>query len=249
MEPAEHLDTLERESNRLFAAIAGNLDASVPTCPGWTGHDLVAHLGRVYTSVGLHVREHATEMIPADRVPPAPEGAAVVDFARGARDRLVADLRDADPSVPVWTWSGTKTMAFYFRRMAHETTVHRVDAELAAGVPVAPVAAESGCDGIDELIDLVIPFRLARWPHALPLAPVRLRCLETGRAWHLEADAERTGLVSATSPASSSAAGTEVVAGGGMLYLFLEERVAVDHPELEIHGDAALAQAWAELSP
>ena len=42
-------------------------------------------------------------------------------------------------------------MGFWFRRMAHETVIHRVDAELAAGLPTAHVPDDLAIDGIDEV--------------------------------------------------------------------------------------------------
>jgi hypothetical protein len=36
--------------------------------------------------------------------------------------------------------------------MAQETVIHRVDAELAAGAPVAVIPGDLAADGIDELL-------------------------------------------------------------------------------------------------
>jgi MDMPI C-terminal domain len=44
--------------------------------------------------------------------------------------------------------------------MVHETTVHRVDVQAAAGGPVHPIDAEVALDGIDELLFLWFSHRL-----------------------------------------------------------------------------------------
>ena len=52
---------------------------------------------------------------------------------------------------------------FWSRRQAHEIALHRVDMELArpgdAGPP-DPIESELACDGIDEFLEQVVPFRL-----------------------------------------------------------------------------------------
>lgn len=58
---------------------------------------------------------------------------------------LVGTLRAAGPDVGVWSWA---------RRMAHEVTVHRADATLAAGLPYE-VAADIAADTIDEWPQIV----------------------------------------------------------------------------------------------
>ena len=69
--------------------------------------------------------------------------------------RLYAALVDADPSAPAMTFGRDRTMAFWFRRMAHETLVHRVDAEQAHGYQSA-VDLDLAVDGVAELFDVYI---------------------------------------------------------------------------------------------
>lgn len=246
IEPARHLDTLVSESTRLLAVATGGIGRPVPTCPEWTVADLLVHVGRVYRSVALHVREAATEMIPPDRVAPAPSAEAALEFASAGRDEVVAALEGADPEAPVWTWAGPQPMAFYFRRMAHETAVHRVDVELAADSEVTPVSDVRGADGIDELLDLVLPFALGRWPKALPAEPLTLEghC----GAWRCSSADGSVQVVRAPGfdvvPDGATVAGAD-----GLLYLLLEGRVATDHPELEVTGQAAIIDAWVAASP
>jgi hypothetical protein len=47
--------------------------------------------------------------------------------------------------------------------MAHETLIHRIDAELGAREPVATVPPELAVDGIDELLKVFVAYSVATW--------------------------------------------------------------------------------------
>lgn len=158
MEPEQHLAHLEADVERLLEAAAGVLDEPVAACPGWTVTDLVAHQAGVYRFVIAQLRaEPHGELARFDPPEPGPP----LEVLREAADELLATLRATDPSEHRPNWAGEPTAAFWFRRMAQETLVHRLDAELAAGVegPVDPVLA---LDGIDELGDTFLRFAAQR---------------------------------------------------------------------------------------
>ena len=52
----------------------------------------------------------------------------------------------------MWAWGSDQHARFWPRRMLHETTVHRADAELAGGTDPS-VDDAVGIDGVDELLD------------------------------------------------------------------------------------------------
>jgi hypothetical protein len=66
---------------------------------------------------------------------------------------LIAEFSARQPAdaVPSW-YDPDETVAFWIRRMAQETVVHRIDAELAAGLPVTPVPDDLAVDGVDEVL-------------------------------------------------------------------------------------------------
>jgi uncharacterized protein (TIGR03083 family) len=65
-------------------------------------------------------------------------------------------FKESGPTTPSATWwPADQTVGFWARRMAHETAVHRVDAELAAGESMA-VDADLATDGIDELLRVML---------------------------------------------------------------------------------------------
>ncbi|MBN2623563.1 MAG: maleylpyruvate isomerase N-terminal domain-containing protein, partial [Acidimicrobiales bacterium] len=49
MRPDRYLDLVEQDGRRLAeVAAAGDLDAPIPSCPGWAVRDCVVHTGEVY---------------------------------------------------------------------------------------------------------------------------------------------------------------------------------------------------------
>src|SRR4029450_10613853 len=68
------------------------------------------------------------------------------------------------PEGPAGTWYGPdQTVGFWIRRMAQETVIHRIDAELGTGQPIAPVPADLALDGIDELLKVFVGDGVAEW--------------------------------------------------------------------------------------
>ena len=153
----DHEGFCQRAENEIAAlaeviATAPDIASDVPSCPGWTFADLAQHTGDVHRWATTIVETRATARVPfpeADSPWASPDGWAQW-LTSGARP-LLAALRSAGPLTPVWSWGPGRTSGWWARRMLHETTVHRADAELALGVgPVIdPVVA---ADGIDEFL-------------------------------------------------------------------------------------------------
>ncbi len=130
--------------------------APVPTCPGWTMAGLAKHLGITHRWVEHIVRNGLSERIPQRDVPadlPADDAGRPAWLAEGGA-RLVATLGAAGPEAPVWTLPGMGRAAFWPRRMLHETTVHRADAELALGAE-PEIAPDAAADGLEEYLDIL----------------------------------------------------------------------------------------------
>jgi uncharacterized protein (TIGR03083 family) len=130
----------------------------VPTCPDWTLADLIEHTGFV------HRWQTAAVRAPSDGAPdpatwrhgPDP-GQALAEWFRAGVDEAIRVLSAVEPTEPRWTWAGPGTAAWYTRRISQETLVHRIDAELAAGVAPSPVDPAFAVDGVDEMCDVFIP--------------------------------------------------------------------------------------------
>lgn len=141
------------------AARETGLDATVPSCPGWTVGDLLSHLTGIYVGREVVVREGLHER-PAQQE--APGGDAIEAF-ESSLTRLVATLRGSDLSREVWTFVGPRPASWWSRRMAQETVIHRADAELAAGRTPPRVDAVVAVDGIDEMLTVFVAEALTRY--------------------------------------------------------------------------------------
>ncbi len=130
---------------------AADLTQPVPSCPDWTLRQLATHVGRAHRWAAEIVRTRSTEFIPFRSVP---DGRFPDDTAQGpgwltaGADRLITEVSQAGTD-PVWAFGVMRPPAFWARRMAHETAVHRADGQLATGAePV--IEPDIAADGIDE---------------------------------------------------------------------------------------------------
>jgi uncharacterized protein (TIGR03083 family) len=158
VEVGEHIGALDRDGRLLLdAARASGLDAPVPTCPDWRVRDLLAHVHYVHRWAAAYVADALTEMVPepdeAELLAIAPPDDALLARMEESHAELVRALASAPADLFCWTFlPAPSPLAMWARRQAHETAIHRVDAELAAGR--SPTAFDPGfaADGIDELL-------------------------------------------------------------------------------------------------
>lgn len=149
--PADYRRWLVQDAGRLRAAAAAAPAEAVPTCPGWVGRDLVDHVGEVFAhkvaTLRLGRRPNEGER------PWAPDDDTVFGWYDERLAELLAELDARDPDDRAWTFiASDQTVRFWWRRMAHETAIHRVDAELAAGLALSPHDEAQAADGVAELL-------------------------------------------------------------------------------------------------
>lgn len=182
MRDADYQSRIATEAALLrTAAIALDADTPVPTCSGWTVWRLIQHLGRVFDMV-IRVIQTADPQSPPIRVAPPPGDVfAVFDHQLATMLDLLATT---DPATPVWHFTPTapKTAAFWSRRMAHEVTMHRIDAHAAAGTDSA-VDPDFAADGIDEVLTRLIQGRTDSWSVGTSAGTVLYHAADAGRAW------------------------------------------------------------------
>lgn len=143
---------IEADARLLLDAARSAPGAAVPTCPGWAARDVVDHVGSVYAHKVACIRLGRR---PAEKdLPDVPDDDDdLFAWFHQQLAELVHELQSRDPAAPAWTWfDDDQTVGFWARRMAHETAIHRVDAELAADS--APTAHDEALalDGVDELL-------------------------------------------------------------------------------------------------
>ncbi|PRY56964.1 maleylpyruvate isomerase family mycothiol-dependent enzyme [Glycomyces artemisiae] len=223
------------------AALAAAPDAKVPSCPEWTATDLLDHVTGVYDHKIQSMRL-LREPAEADRIA---RGGVAVERFDAALAELLAEFDDRGPESLAHTWYGPdQTVGFWIRRMAQETVVHRVDAELAAGLPVAEIDAALALDGIDEMATVMLAWGSRAYREWVADAVTANLGLEVG----LDAG-ERAWTVSVTAAGIDVAdgAGTGTVVSGtpGELLCWLWRRLPVD--AVTVDGKADDAQALYDL--
>ncbi len=250
MKVAEHIDALDAAGQALAEAAAeAGPDAAVPTCPGWRIRDLLRHTTTVHRWATAFVAEGHTSYRPAAREPDL-DGDALLAHYREGLDGLVAALRAAPEGLECWTFlPAPSPLAFWARRQAHETTVHRADAESALPTGAGMVDPVLAADGIDELL---------RGFHARDRSRVRtpeprllrVRATDTGDVWtvRLSGDAPRTERTAVEPGATfgEPAADTELSGTADLLYLYLWNRLPAD--AVTLTGGPDLAALWRETS-
>jgi uncharacterized protein (TIGR03083 family) len=253
VEIAEHLDALRRQGELMAsAAAAAGLPAAVPSCPAWQVKDLLRHTGYIHRWAARHITEGPAEVIDG---PPEAEilrgGAAdedLLDWFRTGHAALVDTLAQADPAVAGATFMPAPSpLAFWTRRQAHETAIHRADAELAAGPP-PEYPAGFAADGIDELIMGFGQRRKYQPSDGSIAGPGLLRVVtaDTGHAWSVAA---RQGLLQPQRETGAAAAygadaGCTVSGLASGLYLYLWNRAGAAQAGVTVTGDPRLLASW-----
>lgn len=243
MDVATWTEALRFEGVRMAdAAGSTSPDAPVPSCPDWAVRDLVRHTGGVHRwATGVVATPH-TEVwaVGLDEVVGTwPTDAALVGWFREGHAGLAAALEAAPPDLECWTFlRAPSPLAHWARRQAHETTIHRVDTELAAGQAVSPVDARLAADGVDELLCGFVP-RRSTGLHASTPTVLRVRASDTNEAWVLRMDAE--GVSAARVEADGDTGGAAACTVSGVaedLYLALWNRGRTE--TLAVEGDGAV---------
>ena len=135
------LDALEAQAGLVRFALAGggdpavvDLAAPVASCPDWSVHDLVAHLGAVNWWGGQTVRSPDPDARAGgrrevqDSAPPVAAGAAALaDWYAAIAGEMIETFTEADPDTAVWAFTAPGRPDFWLRRQLHETAVHESD--------------------------------------------------------------------------------------------------------------------------
>jgi uncharacterized protein (TIGR03083 family) len=245
MDRSELLDLVRAEGTALLShARAAGLDAPVPDCPEWDVRRLVQHMAKVHQRTEAVVRTQAAVPPRSSEFPRFADDEALFDQATATLDRLVTTLAAADPSAPAWNFTGTdEVAAFWFRRMAHETAIHRVDTERAAGRVATPVGTDAAVDGIDELLAVMLPGFFPTRSSELA-ATIHVHCTDAEGEWMVTfAD----GQVQVSREHGKGDLAVRGPAAG--LFLFVWNRTTVEAGGLQTFGDPTLLDDWAALVP
>ncbi len=222
------------------------LGLPVPSCPDWSVGDLVRHLGAIYRRVRRHAGtgqagvawEPLTQ--PADT--PAATDEQVLAWFADEKAQLDAFLEALDPDLPTWNWAPqAKIAAFWHRRMAHETAIHRWDSQFATGLP-EPLEAKLAGDTVAEVLDTFLPAGRRRSAVDV-LGVVHLIAADLGHEWYLRLRGEGTALLDTDTLLDDDSHPARAVASGTASDLALALWGRITFELVETAGDPALLEA------
>jgi uncharacterized protein (TIGR03083 family) len=123
--------------------------------------DLVQHVGAVYLHKAVTLRDGA---VPSPWPPPGMNDEDPVALLDRAYAELVGEFTRREPEEfsPTW-YEPDLSVGFWIRRMAQETVIHRIDAELGVGVPVTAVPDDLAIDGVDELLKVFVAYDVEKY--------------------------------------------------------------------------------------
>jgi uncharacterized protein (TIGR03083 family) len=235
MSSSNWITYLDSSANQIIDMASAYLDVTVPSCPDWSGRDLVAHIATGPDRWSLLM---ATE--PGGGFPPvdvldqfqklAPsEERALIPWAHEKVSAYAQWLHGVDPGARAWSYTPDQTMRFWMRRAALEAAVHLWDAQGLIGAR-GVVPPTLGADGLDELVD-TYPVRFAMGGDT-DVHPLVVYATDAERVWTLSA------------PGSTDAADRRAQGRAGDLFLRLWGRQV----DAEFSGDGDVLEEWAGLA-
>src|SRR5262249_36855826 len=159
------------------------------------------------------------------------------DWYREGHAALVATLEGAGAAVECYTFlPAPSPLAFWARRQAHETAIHRADAESPSG-RFTPFDAAFAVDGVHELLGGFLA-RRDGGPLGEPVWVLRVHATDTGDDWIARVGDQ--GLALLDDEVESADCSVEATASD--LHLFLWNRLPQER--VTVKGDASLLDRW-----
>jgi uncharacterized protein (TIGR03083 family) len=183
MQFGRYLDCLAADFARLRSVARIDQSAAVPTCPAWSVADLTGHVAEVYLHKAAAIRDGVEPQEWPPKQLALEEPLALLERAYA---ELSHEFATRQPSDQAGSWyTPDQTVGFWMRRMAHETVIHRIDAELATGQSLASIPADLALDGVDELLKVFVAFGVANWGRYF----TEILSASPGRTYRVRADA------------------------------------------------------------
>ena len=228
------LATLPADGARLAAAAErAGWDAPVPATE-WQVRDLVVHVGGVHRWATDIVRTGSSsgDTDAGRSVGAGPSDAELLDWFRDGVTALVETLHSAPPDLECFAFLPAESpRAFWVRRQAHETAVHRADVERAGGELVS-FDANFAQDGIAEMLT---GFARRRSNAISTPATILLRATD-GDPWTIVLGGDRI----EAEATMNDPADVTIVGSSGDLYQWLWNRPS----PVRIDGDQSAAELW-----
>lgn len=227
-----YIAEIDAAARRMTEVLAGvDLDAHVGTCPAWVVRDLVVHQGGIHRWATRIVAEKRTEraFMNLDELGGPPDDADLFRWFTDGAAALTNALADAADDLECFTFVAAPTAKLHWaRRQAHETAIHRIDAEVVAGARTG-FEPDFAADGIDELV-MAFWLRPGRGPRSAVTTSLAINPDDVSVGWTTTFDADGV-----ESVRSVEAAQAEVGGGASDLYAWAWGRPPVG--QVTVHGD------------
>lgn len=192
--------------------------------------------------VYLHKVESMRTMASPDPWPPDLSDRDPLELLSEATTTVLGELRTRGPKAPSYTWwPPDQTVGFWYRRMAQETVVHRVDVEQAHDV-VTPIDPELAADGVDEALLIMLAGDWSDYPVDEAAGAVAL--LSTaGRTWRVGLDRAAVTCAELAPGADPGPSDATVMGDPHDLLLWVWGRLPLDPKRLTVDGDQRVIEA------
>jgi Mycothiol maleylpyruvate isomerase N-terminal domain len=232
-----HVDAIEQEAERIGELAERGVKVAIRNSPGWDLEGLLLHLAASFARAvaQLGAPDQSAEVAPQAQ----PTGSALGCFEE-SRLTLVSALREQDPADPCWNAVGEDlTVGFLARRLAHESAIHRIDAEVARGRSTT-IDSELAEDGVDERLFVVLSHHSELGEIPDLGGSICLVCSDRDAAWSIDASRGRFRVRAGRGPADAA-----VVATASDLFCFSWSRPTIR--PLQVTGRMAVVEAWQRL--
>ena len=239
----DYLSLLAADIEAFAVALeSGSPEAEVAGCPGWTLPSLGAHLGGVHRWARVAILTGAVPKLDPTVDPAPAELAGIAGWVRDGGARLVTTLGEMDPLQPTWHPFPVepKVAGLWMRRQAQEASVHRWDAERAAGqTPI--IESTFAADGIDEYWTVMLPRVASRESLTVPASVFATSTTDTNERWIVD------GRSGAVLPAAAGVQPETEMRGTALDVLLRIWGRPVTDGVLGVTGDPAVAGEWLGL--
>jgi hypothetical protein len=244
MDTATALQAIGDDAAALLEAALLDPGVPVPHCAPWDAGHLVRHQGGIFAWMAAIVS--AGERVSRRDLPAAPEADDEVPaWYRRELAGVLDVFADADPAATTWTFSatGNRRVAWWHRRLAVETAVHRWDAQHAAAsagllsdAEVSPVAGDVAGAGIEEFVVDFLPGLLDGEGGAGITGTLHLHATDGPSEWWMDLDA------GGVARPDHAKADTALRATRSDLLLWLYNRVPASR--LTVFGPSEVVDRW-----
>ncbi len=238
MDRHSYLEHVRDDGWRLVEVARTSPSAEIPSCPGWDMRALVGHATSVHAWVANILENHLRTRPHLRRVDELTgDFDAVASEYDANLTRLVAALGATAEDEMVWNWLDRvpAPARFWFRRMAQETAIHRVDAELGAR-SLSPIDVALAADGVDEFLGLLRRYIAAEPVEGLH-GSIAFRATDTAGEWRLALEPNRVEIIAGGVDATVQGRASD-------LYRWILHRDDGDMDSVAVNGDRSVVEGW-----